>query len=118
MIYEISYKTLIGTKPLHIRFDKVDGFIKVYDGIKYLVLFGPKKYDAICNRIRYLRSQKSGIAYVISDNYVRVKIDSYDSLPLEKILAFHNLIIFIKSVFNKDKNNYYYNIFLEKCSYK
>ena len=29
-----------------------------------------------------------------------------------------NVIILIKSVLNKDKNHYYYNIFLEKCSYK
>ena len=32
-------------------------------------------------------------------------------------MNFHNVIILIKSVFNKDKNNYYYNIFLEKASY-
>ena len=31
-------------------------------------------------------------------------------------MAFHNVIILIKSLFNKDKNNYYYNIFLEKAS--
>ena len=33
-------------------------------------------------------------------------------------MNFHNVIILIKSVFNKDKNNYYYNIFLEKASYE
>ena len=27
-------------------------------------------------------------------------------------------MIFINSVFNKDENKYYYNIFLEKCSYQ
>ena len=32
LIYDISYKTLIGPKPLHIRFDKIDGFIRIYDG--------------------------------------------------------------------------------------
>ena len=26
--------------PLRITLDELDGFIKVYDGIKYLVLFG------------------------------------------------------------------------------
>ena len=31
LIYSISYKTLIGAKPLHIRFDKIDGLIRVYD---------------------------------------------------------------------------------------
>ena len=28
------------------------------------------------------------------------------------------VIILIEIVFNKDKNNYYYNIFLEKASYE
>ena len=41
-IYNISCKTFMGEKPLRIiRFDKVDGFIKIYDGTRYLVLFGP-----------------------------------------------------------------------------
>ena len=32
LIYDISYKTLIGSKPLHIRFNKINGFIRIYDG--------------------------------------------------------------------------------------
>ena len=43
---------------MHFRFDKVDGFIKGYDGTRYLVLFGPEKYYAIYNRIRFLISKK------------------------------------------------------------
>ena len=54
---------------------------------------------------------------VFSGNYAKIKIDSYNSLPLEKTLTLVNVIILIKLVFNKDKN-YYDNIFLEKCSYK
>ena len=61
---------------------------------------------------------KSGITYVISHNYTKIKVDSYNSLPLEKTVTFHNIIILIKSVFNKDKNRYYCNIFLEKASYE
>ena len=33
-------------------------------------------------------------------------------------MTFHNVIILIKSVANKYKNEYYCNIFLEKSSYK
>ena len=62
--YGISYKTLIGAKPLRIRFDKVDGFIRVYDGTRYLVWFGPEKYDTIYSRIIYLTSERSGNIYV------------------------------------------------------
>ena len=29
----------MGAKPLRIRFDEIDGFIKIYDGIRYLILF-------------------------------------------------------------------------------
>ena len=35
----------------------------------------------------------------------------------KKTMNFHNFIILIKSVFNRYKNNYYYNIFLEKALY-
>ena len=34
LIYDISYRTLIGAKPLRIRLDKIDRFIKVYDGTR------------------------------------------------------------------------------------
>ena len=64
LIYTISYKTLIGTKPLRTRFDVADGFIRVYDGTRYLVLFCPEKYDVSYNRIRYLISQKGGIPFL------------------------------------------------------
>ena len=37
--YNILYKTFIAAKPLRIRFDKIDGFIIVNDGTRYLVLF-------------------------------------------------------------------------------
>ena len=52
LIYDISYKTLIDPKPLGIRFDKIDGFIRIYDGTGYLTLFGSEKYDAIYDRSR------------------------------------------------------------------
>ena len=35
-------------------FHKIDGFIRVYDGSRYLVLFALEEYDDIYNRIRCL----------------------------------------------------------------
>ena len=46
------------------------------------------------------------------------EIDSYNFLPIEKILPFRNVIILTKSVVNENKNEYHYNILLEKGSYK
>ena len=109
LIYDISYKNLIGAKTLRIRFYEINRFIRVYDGTWYLVLLGLEKYDPIYYRIRYLISLKGSIRYIFSHCYVKLKFDSYDSLPMEKTLTLHNAIILIKSVLNKDKSHYYYN---------
>ena len=55
LVYDISYKILFGWKPLRIRFDEIEEFIRVDDKIRNLVLFGSNKNDTIYNRIRYLR---------------------------------------------------------------
>ena len=81
LVYSISFKKLI-TKPLHIRFDKIDRFIRVYDGTRYLVLFESEKFDSIYNKIRYLISVESGITHIIFHKYVKIKVDSYDFLYL------------------------------------
>ena len=91
LIFNISYKTVICAKPLRTRFNKVFCFIRVYNITRYFVLFGPKKYDAIYNRIRYLISPKSHICF--SHNYPKAKIDLNDSLPLEITLILHNVVI-------------------------
>ena len=53
-------------KLLRIRFDKIDKYIRIYDGNRYLTLFGSEKSDtdAIYSRIKYLVSQKSCITHV------------------------------------------------------
>ena len=81
-------------KHLQVRFDKRDGFIRIYDGTRSLTSFGSENY-AIYNTIRYL---------------ISVKVVSLR-------LTLH-VIILIKPVLNKDKYHYCYNIFLEKCSYQ
>ena len=82
LVYNISYKSLIDSKRLSITFNKIDGFVRVYDGTRYLVLFGSEKYDPIYN-------------------YAKIKVDSLDSFPLAKNMTFHYVILHIKSVFDK-----------------
>ena len=58
-VYDISYKTSAGPKPLRIRFDKTDGFIRVDGGeYRYLVLFDHGLFDKIYDKIKYLISEK------------------------------------------------------------
>ena len=117
-VYGISYKNFIGTKPMRITLNKIEQFTRDYDRTRDLVLFGGEKYDFIYNRIRNLVGVKSDNRCVSSHNYAKIKVHSYDSFSLEKTFTFHNVIRLIKSVFIKDKNSYYYNILLEKCSYQ
>ena len=46
----------------------------------------------------------TGITYIFSRNYAKIKVDSYESefLPLEKRWTFHDVIIHVKSVWKKD----------------
>ena len=79
----------------------MDGFIRIDDGTNYLALFDSEKYDAIYNRMRYIISLKSDITYIFSHNFAKIKIDSFDSLPMEKIFTSHNVMTHINSVLNK-----------------
>ena len=63
-------QNLFSSKPLHIRFDEVDDIIRVYDGIRYLILFGSEKYDSIYNIIRHLRSQKMILQIFVKENWL------------------------------------------------
>ena len=81
IFYDISYKTLMGAKPLRIRFDEIHGFIKIYDGIRDVLLFRSEQYDAIYIRIRYLIRQKMVSDY--SYDFATIRIDSYN-LYLQK----------------------------------
>ena len=84
-VYDISYKTSTDPKPLRIRFDKIDGFIRVRDGeFRFLVLFDYGLFDEIYDKVKYLISKKSCITDSIIHNFGKIRIDSYNSLPSEK----------------------------------
>ena len=96
----------LSEKPLCITFDKIDRFIKIFDGIRYFKIFGRQLYDKIYNRIRYLISEKGGITGSVNHNFSKIRVNPYNSLPIEKILTFH-VIILTKSVVNKNKKGSY-----------
>ena len=54
----------------------------------------------------------------IYHNLASIRIDSYNSSLKEKMSIFHNVIIPIKLVVKKNKDNYYCNVFLEKGLYE
>ena len=80
---------MIDAKPLRIRFIKIFGFVIVYDVTRYLILHRGERYDFMYNMIRYLIGVKSSITYVVSHNYAKIQVDSFDSLPLGKTLPYN-----------------------------
>ena len=51
---------MIDTKPLHIRFDKIDGFIQVYDGTRHLVYLEVKNMISFTKGLDIFMGVKSG----------------------------------------------------------
>ena len=82
----MTFHTTTGPKPLRIRFDKIDGFIRVcVDEFRHLVLFYNELFDKICDKFLYLISGKSGNADGINPNFGEMRTDSYNYLhPLKK----------------------------------
>ena len=85
---------------MHISFDKIDGFIRVYDGTRYLVLFGFENY------LQLYKSKKQYNIYVFSLLYEKSKLILSILYLWKKYLTLHNLIILIKRLLNKDQNHY------------
>ena len=56
-------------KPLRLRFNKIDGFVKIHEKIRYLVLFDYSYCDEICDKIKYLISGKSCITDSINHKF-------------------------------------------------
>ena len=67
-----------------IIFNKIDGFIRVWNETRHLVLLGSEKNDSIYDKFRYIIIVKNCIIYIISHNYATIKVDWFNSLPLEK----------------------------------
>ena len=65
----------MGSKPLRICFDKIEGFIKICDGIRYLVILGHSWFNEICDINKYLMSEKNSITDSINCNVARIRID-------------------------------------------
>ena len=50
-------------------------------------------------------------------DYMKIKFNSDDNIPLNKQLNFPTITVIIRNIFEKD-DRYYPNIFLDKCLYE
>ena len=51
------------------------------------------------------------------ENFMKIKFNSDDELPLNKAIEIPSMIIVVRAVFHKN-NKYYQQVFLDGCLYK
>ena len=82
-------------------------------------MFSNKKLNPVVTEL-FIRGRKLKISLVFyTQSYFAVpKSIRLNSMHILFNIIFHNVIILITPIVNKNKNNYHYNIFQEKGSYK
>ena len=130
-IYNIGYITkqdeckINSVNPLYLIVGEIDGFIEEKEESKYLNIALTdsnsevlKKYAEIWSRIKYqIKKINHGKLGVYGKDYMKIKFNSDDDLPLNKQLKFFNLTIIVRTVFEED-GKYYPQIFLDECLYE
>ena len=76
-----------------------------------------KKYNDVFNGIRNKIKKISGDECDYEKDYMKIKFNSDDDLPLNKSLKFRLMTITIKSVFEEDGKLYLY-VFLDDTLYE
>ena len=100
------------------------GYIEEKGVNKYLVFDSTdenkellKKYNDVFNGIRNKIKKISGDECDYEKDYMKIKFNSDDDLPLNKQLKFHNMTITIRSVFEED-GKLYPQVFLDDTLYE
>ena len=138
-IYYIGYSTIrkIGdywsnytVNPLHLNIDRASWYIECNsieekNGNKYLIFDSVdknkevlKKYadvwDGIKNKIKAINGDKEND---YGKDYMKIKFNSDDDLPLNKLLKFHLMTIIVRCVFSED-GKFYPQLFLDDALYE
>ena len=130
-IYYISYVTkkseynINSVSPLYLLISELDGFIEEKNGSKYLnialtdsnndvLIKYAKVWSGIKDQIKKINNGSIG---EYDKDYMKIKFDSDDNLPLNEIIKFRVLTIIIRNIFEKD-GKYYHQIFLDDCLYE
>ena len=120
-----DYQSIYSVNPLFLRIDHASGYIEEKNGNKYLIFDSfdknkgvLKKYadvwDGIKNKIKAINVDKEND---YGKNYMKIKFNSDDGLPLSKLLKFRLMTIIIRCVFSED-GKIYLQLFLDDTLYE
>ena len=127
LIYYIGYVTIKDLKyikinrlnPLYLIFNEVNGYFQKTNGNKYLTLVlineskeKIKKYKELWIKIRDLIRSITKNLDDYDKNYVKIKFNSDDELPLNKMIEIPSIMIVVRTVFHEN-NKYYPQVFFK-----
>ena len=129
-IYYIGYvdKTseweVNSVNPLYLMINRIDGFVEEKNGSKYLNVSDTgknseilKKYNQVFNGIKYHIKKINNNDSKYDKDYMKIKFNTDDNIPLNKELYFLTITVIIRCVFEKD-GKYYPQVYLDEFLYK
>ena len=109
-----DYESIYSANPLYLRINHASGYIEEKNGNKYLIFDSAdenkevlKKYvdvwDGIKNKIKAING---GEENYYEKDFMKIKFNSDDDLPLNTLLKFHLMTKIIRCVFREDGKLY------------
>ena len=117
-------ENIYSVNPLYLIIGKVDGHIEEKNGSKYLVFDSTdenkevlKKYTELWNGIKNeIKTINGGKKGEYGKDFMKIKFDTEDNLPLNKQLKLHMLTIIVRSV--SEGGKLYPQVFLDDALYE
>ena len=109
-----DYVKIKSVNPLYLIINEVDGHFEEKNGNKYLILDSTNKNKKVLTKYTELWvGTKNEIETInrskvveYGKDFMKIKFDTDDNLPLNKTLKLHNMTIIIRSVFEEDGKFY------------
>ena len=121
-----DYENIHGVNPLYLLVNRASGYIKEKTGNKYLISDDSanenkellKKYADVWDGVKSeIKAINGGKENDYRKDYMKIKFNSDDDLPLNKLLKFHAMMIIIRSVF-EEGSKLYLQVLLDNTLYK
>ena len=129
-IYYIGY---VDKKPewsvnsvnaLYLMINRIDGFFEQKIGNKYLNIADSvrnneilKKYGQVFDGIKYYIKKIDGRDGEYDKDYMKIRFNTDDDIPLNKVLYFLTITVTLRCVFEKD-GKHHPQVYLDDCLYQ
>ena len=118
-------ESIYSVNRLYLQVNHASGYIEEKNGNKYLVFDSTdenkevlKKHSDVWDGIKNkIKAMNGGEKNDYEKDYMKIKFNSDDDLPLNKPLKFHLMTITIRSVFEED-GKLYPQVFLDDTLYE